>query len=119
MRTPAPVATNPANESAQPNAAASVPACPRKARGTVTKGQYSERTGLLGTFVAGALIDSVSYFGCSPGGDFPEGCVFVSVTRSMWVNWRGYVSNAQFEALRTFVGRDKVRPAFPSTPVIP
>ena len=82
-------------------------------RGTVTRGQYSERPGRLGTFVADPRsVDSVSYFNSANAPDR----IMVSVTRSMWTNWRGYVNPAQFEALRQHIGADKVRPAFPSQP---
>lgn len=94
----------------------SAPANLRKVRGTVTKGQYSERPGLLGTFVADPRpVDSVSYFPANAKEGKEPGTVFVSVTRSHWVNWRGYVSAAQFEALRQHIGADKVRPAFGGT----
>lgn len=93
----------------------SAPANLRKVRGTVTKGQYSERPGLLGTFVADPHpVDSVSYFNIANAPDR----IMVSVTRSHWVNWRGYVNPAQFEALRQHIGADKVRPAFPSQPIL-
>lgn len=101
-----------------------VPPCPvprrapsvlAKVRGTVTRGQYSERPGLLGTFVADPRpVDSVTYFNSANAPDR----IIVSVTRSRWVNWRGPVNRAQFDALRAHVGADKVAPAFPSQPTI-
>lgn len=94
----------------------SAPRILSKVRGVVVKGQYSERPGLLGTFVADPRpVDSVSYFDSTDPAH--PGEVYVSVTRSHWVNWRGYVNPAQFEALRAHIGADKVHPAFPSTPV--
>lgn len=93
----------------------SAPRILSKVRGTVTKGQYSERPGLLGTFVADPRpVDSVSYFNSANAPDR----IMVSVTRSHWVNWRGYINPAQFEALRQHIGADKVRPAFPSQPIL-
>lgn len=83
-------------------------------RGTVERAGIS-RPGRLGTFVADPRpVESVSYFNSANAPDR----IILSVTRSRWTVWAGFVNRAQFEALRAHLGADKVRPAFPSQPIL-
>lgn len=78
-----------------------LPASLRKIRGDYKRGNYMERIGLLGTFVAdGRGVERVTFNLHSPGADFPEGCTFVLIVKNRWESWAGYLSPAQWEALR-------------------
>lgn len=78
-----------------------LPASLRKIRGDYKRGNYMERTGLLGTFVGdGRGVERVTFNLHSPGADFPDGCTFVLIVKNRWESWAGYLSPAQWEALR-------------------
>lgn len=102
MRTPAPATTNPrpAFDPVRPldvppaPAPRIAPAALRKVRGTYKRGNYMERAGLLGTFVADTRgVERVSF-------NVHTATVFVMVIRNRWESWSGEVTTAQWEALR-------------------
>lgn len=79
----------------------SAPANLRKVRGEYKRGNYCERPGLLGTFVADPRqIERVTFNVHSPGADYPNGCTFVLIVRNRWESWAGYLSPAQWDTLR-------------------
>lgn len=72
-----------------------LPASLRKIRGTYKRGNYMERTGLLGTFVGdGRGVERVTF------GPEVEGARYVLIVRNRWESWGGTVTPAQWEALR-------------------
>ncbi len=92
----------------------SAPPILSKVRGSESRAG-AHRPRLLGTFVADArMVDSVRYWNDAA---HPER-IHLSIIRSMWTGWAGFVNRAEFDALRAHVGADKVAPAFPSVPVL-
>jgi len=111
MRTPSPANTNPASPSpieriagyhweafnAQPVKVAkrSAPSGLAKVRGTYKRGNYMERTGLLGTFVADPRqIERVTF------GPEVDGARYALIVRNRWESWGGTLTPAQWDTLR-------------------